>query len=178
MKISPRCAFFVSAFLLVLFPLPTVFDNGDCGGNRDCEAAAGQVQKTAVRRSPAPPSAGDNYGSREQMEKETALHLKEQELKKMSANLDARMKALEDKRKSLETSLSAGNKVNDERYKKMIKLYKSLQPEEAAGLIGKLDEGTAFEMLNRMDTKTAAKLIPYLNQKMVLKWTRLSLKGE
>jgi hypothetical protein len=42
----------------------------------------------------------------------------------------------------------------------------------------KLDEELALEMLNQMDTKTAAKLIPLLNEKRVLKWTRLSLINE
>ncbi len=175
MKVISGKILFVTAFLLVMLPLPASFDDRLSGMNPDCEASGGPVRNTPAREKPA--LSAEGYGSREQMEKEAALNLKEQELKEMSAKIDARMKELDEKRKAAESSLAAGNKVSDEHYKKMIKLYKSLRPEEAAGLIDKLDEDTAFEMLNRMDTKTAAKLVPYLNQKKVLKWTRLNLKG-
>jgi flagellar protein FlbB len=174
MRVTSHIILFTVTFILVMFPFSAAFENGVSG---DCAAAAGG-KNTSGGNQPALSTSGENYGSRLLMEKESALNLKEQEMKKMSAKLDSRMKELEEKRKSLESSISADNKVNDERYKKMLKLYKSLQPEEAAGLIDKLDEDTAMEMLNRMDTKTAAKLVPYLNQKMVLKWTRLTLNGK
>jgi flagellar motility protein MotE (MotC chaperone) len=95
----------------------------------------------------------------------------------MSTGMDARIKELDAAKKSLEVSLSAKKKLDNERYKKMMKLYKALRPEDAAALLDKLDEDIAFEMLNQMDQKTTAKLIPLLNQARILKWTKLTLKG-
>jgi flagellar motility protein MotE (MotC chaperone) len=110
------------------------------------------------------------------MEREAALSLKEQEMKKMEQSIDSRIKELEATRKGLETSLARKKAEDSEKYKKVLKVYKSLRPEEAAALLDKLDEDIALEMLNQMDQKRAAKLIPYLNQARVLKWTRQSLK--
>ena len=63
-----------------------------------------------------------------------------------------------------------------ERYKKIIRVYKGLKPDQAGQLIDKLEEDLAIELLNQMDQKTVAKLIPYLNQPRVLRWTRQNLK--
>ncbi len=137
---------------------------------RAAQAPAGADQKARPR--PAAPALDGNT----LMEKETALNQKEQEMKKLEQSLDSRIKELENTRKGLEASLERKKKEDSERYKKMLKIYKSLRPEAAAALIDKLDEDIAIEMLNQMDQKTATKLIPYLNQDRVLKWTRRSLK--
>lgn len=113
-------------------------------------------------------------------EREAALSAKEQELKKSAAGLDAKLKELAELRKALDESLKqrkAEALSRQERYKKMLKVYKGLKPADAGRLIDKLDEDMAIEMLNQMDQKMAVKLIPYLNQPRVLKWTRVNLKG-
>ena len=113
-------------------------------------------------------------------ERETALAAKEQELKKLSATLDSRIKELSRLKKELEASMQQKNKQDDdarkERFRKMLKIYKGLKVDEAGKLMDKLDEDMVIEMLNAMDPKTAIKLVPFLNQPRVLKWTRLNLK--
>ena len=111
------------------------------------------------------------------LEREAAVSMKEKELKKLDANLDGKIRKLDETRKGMESSLSQQKKADGERYQKMVKLYKALRPEEAAKLIDKLEEDLAMELMSRMDQKTMAKMIPYMNQNRVLKWTRLSLKG-
>jgi flagellar protein FlbB len=111
----------------------------------------------------------------ELLKRETAVSLKEQELKKLSDSLAVRIQQLQQARKEIEASLERKKAEDEAKFKKILKVYKSLRPEEAAALMDKLDEDMALELLNRMDTKTAVNLIPYLNQKRVLKWTRLSL---
>lgn len=111
------------------------------------------------------------------MEKEAALKAKEEELKKLSASLDSRINELNVARKSMEGSLQTRKKEENERYRKIIKIYKALKPEEAGRLMDKLEEPIVIEMLNQMDQKTAVKLIPYLNQPRVIKWTRDNLVG-
>jgi flagellar motility protein MotE (MotC chaperone) len=110
------------------------------------------------------------------LERETAVSMKEKELKNLSESLSSRIQQLQQARKEIEASLEQKKKDDAEKYQKMLKVYKSLRPGEAAALMDQLEEGMALEMLNRMDTKTAAKLIPLMNQARVVKWTRLSLK--
>lgn len=139
--------------------------------------------RKAVPESPASsaskaPVAATAAGSRTGMlEREAAVSLKEKELKKLDANLDSKIRKLDETRKGMESTLTQKKKDDTERYQKMVKLYKALRPEEAAKLIDRLDEDIAMELMSRMDQKTMAKMIPYLNQARVLKWTRLSLRG-
>jgi flagellar motility protein MotE (MotC chaperone) len=114
------------------------------------------------------------------VEREAAMAAKEQELKKASAGLDAKLKELAELKKALEEATKqkkADQLARQERYKKVLKIYRGLKPAEAGKLIDKLDDDLAIEMLNQMDQKTAIKLIPFLNQPRVIKWTRLNLKG-
>jgi len=130
----------------------------------------------------APRHAVDDAASlelkRQQLvEREAALKAKEEALKKLSAALDARVNELNAARKGLEGALVAKKKQDDERYKKMVKIYKGLKPEQAGTLLNKLDDKMVIEMLNQMDQKTAVKLIPFITQPRVLEWTRLNLQG-
>ena len=94
-----------------------------------------------------------------------------------SAALDARVVELNAAKKGLEGALVAKKKQDEERYKKMIKIYKGLKADQAGALLNKLDDKMVIEMLNQMDQKTAVKLIPFINQPRVLEWTRLNLQG-
>jgi flagellar protein FlbB len=110
-------------------------------------------------------------------DKEAALKAKEEALRKLSAALDARVNELNAAKKGLEGALVTKKKQDNERYKKMIKIYKSLKSDEAGALLNKLDDKMVIEMLNQMDQKTAVKLIPFISQPRVLEWTRLNLRG-
>jgi len=134
------------------------------------EAPAGSAPKAPVAAKAAESRTGI-------LEREATVSLKEKELKKLDSNLDSKIRKLEETRKGMESTLTQQKKGDTERYQKMAKLYKALRPEEAAKLIDKLDEDIAMELMSRMDQKTMAKMIPYLNQARVLKWTRLSLRG-
>lgn len=113
-------------------------------------------------------------------EKEAALAAKEQELKKLEARLDAQIKSLEESRKRLDDSVKTKKKqqekLQDEKQKKMIGLFKKMRPEQAGLLIDKLGEDKAISLLNQMDTKSVAKLIPYVKQPRVLKWISENLE--
>lgn len=161
---------FCAALFWFLFPCNAALNKSVCEGS---QTPAPQVNRTAQ-----PAKAAPSPKNREAAEKEAAMTLKEQELKRISEHLEARRKEIEAAKKGAESSTSAKKQGEKENYKKMVKLYKTLKPAEAAKLLDKLEEELALEMLNQMDTKTAAKLIPLLNEKRVLKWTRLSLIRE
>lgn len=171
-------AVFCAVLLTLLCPSSDALRNSPLAQN----IAPGESPRTSARQEAvssrgANPSGGTSAsGAHALMEREAALAMKEQEMKRLEQSLDSRIKELEATRKGLEASLERKKTEDAEKYRKMLKVYKSLRPEEAAALMDKLDEDLALEMLNQMDQKTAAKLIPHLNQARVLKWTSRSLK--
>jgi len=113
-------------------------------------------------------------------EKEASLAAKELELKKLSAKLESQIKALEESKKQLDDALKAQleaqKKLQDEKIVKMVKLFKTMRSEQAAKMIDTLKEDTALSLLSRLDTKTVAKLAPFLNQPRVVKWVTQNLQ--
>ena len=115
-------------------------------------------------------------------EKEAVLDAKEQELKKLSAKLEAQVKALEDSKKRMDDSLKAQSeaqkKKHDEKIQKMVKLFKAMKSEQAGKMIDTLKEDLALSLLSRMDTKTVAKLAPFISQPRVIKWVTDNLQAK
>lgn len=114
-------------------------------------------------------------------EKEAAVAAKEQELKKLSAKIEAQIKALEDSKKRLDEGIkaqgAAQKKLQDEKMQKMVKLFKTMRGEQAGQMINSLQEPLALALLSRLDTKTVAKLAPFINQPRVVKWVTENLQG-
>jgi flagellar protein FlbB len=139
----------------------------------------------ALARTPAPrpqpprPPANDAASlelKRQQLaEKEAALKAKEDALNRLAATLQARVNELNAAKRGIEGTLAAKKRFDDERYKKMVKIYKGLKPEDAAALMNKLDSRMVIDLLNQMDQKTVIKLIPLITQPRVLQWSRLNL---
>jgi len=115
-------------------------------------------------------------------EKEAALAAKEQELKNLSAKLEAQVKALEESKKRVDESMKARStaqkKQQDEKVQKMVKLFKTMRGEQAGQLIDTLHEDLALTLLNRLDTKTVAKLAPFIKQPRIVKWISENLQGK
>ena len=161
----------IGVLVLVLMALPLLWN----------EREFFQAQAAEVKN---PPRSLSGEGAaleakRQQLaQKEAALTAKEAALNQLSAKLDARVAELNAAKKGIEESLTAKKKQDDDRYKKMIKIYKGLKPEEAGSLLNKLDDKMVIQMLNQMDQKTAVKLIPFISQPRVLEWTRLNLAGK
>lgn len=113
-------------------------------------------------------------------EKEAALAAKEQELKKLSAKLESQIKALEENKKRLDESLkaqaAAQKKQQEDKAQKMVKLFKTMRGEQAGKMIDSLKEDLALALLSRMDTKTVAKLAPFISQPRVIKWITQNLQ--
>ncbi|SNB47057.1 hypothetical protein [Geobacter sp. DSM 9736] len=147
------------------------------GGQARTPATA---SRSATQKAPQDEAEGLELRRQQLAEKEAALAAKEQELKKLTEQLDARIREINNTKKMLEDSLSAKRKTeaekSGERYTKMLKLFKKLKPEESAKLVDKLDEDIAIDFLDRMDQKTAVKLIPHLNQPRVVKWVKENLQ--
>lgn len=136
-------------------------------------SAAGQLPLNATRAAREEKALQD--ARRQHLaEKEAALAAKEQELKKLSAKIESQVKALEDSKKRLDESLKvqseAQKKKQDEKISKMVKLFKTMKAEQSGKMIDTLKEDHALALLSRMDTKTVAKLAPFISQPRVIKW--------
>ena len=98
----------------------------------------------------------------------------------MSARIEAQVKALEDSKKRLDDSLKAKSeaqkKKQEEKIQKMVKLFKTMKSEQAGKMLDTLKEDLALSLLSRMDTKTVAKLAPFINQPRVVKWVTENLQ--
>lgn len=136
--------------------------------------AGGAQQPINATRAAREEKALQDARRQELAEKEAALAAKEQELKKLSAKIEGQVKALEDSKKRLDDSLKkeseAQKKKQDEKMVKMVKLFKTMRSEQSGKMIDALKEDQALALLSRMDTKTIAKLAPFISQPRVVKW--------
>lgn len=113
-------------------------------------------------------------------EKEAALAAKEEELKKLGAKIDAQLKAMEEMKKNYDAMVKAEEErrkqAQSERVTKMVKLFKTMKSDQSAALLDKMDEGEVRLLLDRLDTKTVAKLVPNLNQPRTIRWVNENLQ--
>jgi len=113
-------------------------------------------------------------------EKEAALAAKEEELKKLAARIDAQLKVMETTKKSYEEMVKAEEErrkqANSERVNKMVLLFKTLKAPQAASLLDNMEEPEAKLLLDRLDIKIVAKLIPNLNQPRTIRWVNENLR--
>ncbi len=181
---------FLAAFLLAsilfltLYRLPAVLassavQNETTAQNSSESTSTTQAPGNATRAAREEKALQD--ARRKQLaEREAALAAKEQELQKMSARIEAQVKALEDSKKRLDDSLKAKSeaqkKKQEEKIQKMVKLFKTMKSEQAGKMLDTLKEDLALSLLSRMDTKTVAKLAPFINQPRVVKWVTENLQ--
>jgi flagellar motility protein MotE (MotC chaperone) len=171
-------AFFLAGAVLVAqYPLSALFataavHNETADSNRD--SASTGLQPINATRAAREEKALQDARRQQLAEKEAALAAKEQELKKLSEKLEAQVKALDDSRKKLDDTLKAQadaqKKMQDEKITKMVKLFKTMKSEQSGKMIDSLKEDTALTLLSRMDTKTVAKLAPFISQPRLIKW--------
>lgn len=175
------------ALVLAQFKLPAVLassavqtDAAKAPAEAGKEPASTSQQPINATRAAREEKALQDARRQQLAEKETTLTAKEQELKKLSAKLEAQVKALEESKKRLDDSMKAQSdaqkKKQDEKITKMVKLFKTMRSEQAGKMIDTLKEDLALSLLSRMDTKTVAKLAPFISQPRVIKWVTDNLQ--
>jgi flagellar motility protein MotE (MotC chaperone) len=151
-------------------------------GEAGKDGASGAAQPINATRAAREEKALQDARRQQLSEKEAALAVKEQELKKLSAKLEAQVKALEESKKRLDDSLKVKSdtekKKQDEKVQKMVKLFKTMKGEQAGKMIDSLKEELALSLLSRMDTKTVAKLAPFISQPRIIKWVSDNLQDK
>ena len=113
-------------------------------------------------------------------EKEAALAVKEEELKKLAAKIDAQLKTMEATKKSYEDLLKAEEErrkqLYSEQVNKMVLLFKTLKAPQAADLLDTMEEAEAKLILDRLEIKLVAKLVPNLNKPRTIRWVNENLR--
>lgn len=102
-------------------------------------------------------------------EKTRELELKEEELARTEAELEAQKIALEKRieelnnlRRDISSVLENKVKVDDAKVETLVQVYTNMKPVQAARVIETLDEDLAVEILNRMKKKSAADIMNML----------------
>lgn len=118
-------------------------------------AAAGPAEKSLL--------AAINARQRELDQKDEELRTREERLSVIKADIDARIAELNKVHGKIEAFVKKIDEINDERVKKLVKIYESMNPEEAASRIEKLDEDMAVMILASVAEKKAAKILGFVN---------------
>lgn len=168
-----------SVLILSQYTLPAVFANAAVQNEAgyDSETTSTSHLPINATRAAREEKALQDARRHQLDDKEAALAAKEQELKKLNAKIEAQVKALDESKKRLDDSLKQKKKTLDEKRKRMLTLLKKMRPEQAGQFLGKMQEGAVISILNDLDNKMVLKLIPYLNQPMVLKWIKDNLNS-
>jgi flagellar motility protein MotE (MotC chaperone) len=173
------------AFILTQYQLPAVLASSAVQNEATAKvpAEAGRESVTAnqqpinATRAAREEKALQDARRQQLAEREAVLAAKEQELKKLSAKIEAQVKSLEESRKRLDETLKKKKTALDEKRKRMLALLKKMRPEQAGLFLGKMEEVAVISVLNDLDNKMILKLMPYLNQPMVLKWIKDNLNN-
>lgn len=147
---------------------------------RTPQTSAAQGEQLPPTRAAREEKAIQDARRQQLAEKEAALAAKEEELKKLGAKLDAQLKALEEAKKRQEELAKAEEERKkqalSERVTKMVKLFKTMKAAQSAELLDKMEEAEVKLLLDRLDTKTVAKLVPNLNQPRTIRWVNENLR--
>jgi len=171
---------------LTLIKLPQVLASSEVQGAASTNAVAdtspASQQPVNASRAAREEKALQDARRQQLADREAALAAKELELKKLSAKLEAQIKTLEENKKRLDESLKVQSddqkKKHEEKIQKMVKLFKAMRGEQAGKMIDNLHEDLAMTLLSRLDTKTVAKLAPFIAQPRVVKWITENLQGK
>lgn len=92
-------------------------------------------------------------------ERQRELDIKEKRLNELKSSVQARIDELNRLYDKVDEVASKINEYKGERIRRLVKIYESMAPEEAAPRIEKLNEKTAVMILAQMKEKSAAKIL-------------------
>lgn len=95
--------------------------------------------------------------------RENEVKLREERLGLIKKDIDDKITELNKVRKEIEAFVERIDAANNERVKKLVKIYEAMNPEEAAPRIEKLDSETAVQILTVMTEKKAARILEFMN---------------
>jgi len=112
-----------------------------------------------------------NRKEKELASREDEIEIKEERLNVIREDIEARIKELRKEHDEIAALVRKIDEINDQRIKRIVKIYESMKPEEAASRVEKLDEEMAVMILASMSERKAAKILSFVD---VAKSVRLS----
>lgn len=104
-----------------------------------------------------------NRKEKELQAREEDLVRNEERLNIVKADIEQRIAELKREHKEIAALVKKIDEINDQRNKKIVKIYESMNPEEAASRIEKLDEEMAVMILASMSERKAAKVLSFVD---------------
>lgn len=104
-----------------------------------------------------------NERKKELDEREAELTKMEEELQAQRVEIDQKLKELEEIRLAISKKLDEKVQVDEEKVVKLVEVYKSMKPSDAAKVLEKLDENLAVEIFDRMKQSKAGEIMGFLN---------------
>jgi len=105
--------------------------------------------------------------TKELKKREEAVKLKEQQLKNLEKKVEKDLKQIEDAINIGQELLGISEDLNQENLDLLVNIYSSMRPEDAAPLIGALDERIGIPIISRMKSKIAAQILSQMDPKAV-----------
>jgi len=96
-------------------------------------------------------------------EREAAIMVEEARLLVIKKDVEKRIAELDSVLEKIEAFVRKIDEVNDERVRRVAKIYSSMNPEEAASRIEKIDEKTAVMILSIISERQAAKILSFVD---------------
>ncbi len=100
-----------------------------------------------------------------------AVEEKKKELKRLEEEVDKKLDQLEQQRIALEKLLADKDAVEQKRIQDLSKMYEKMSADKAAMIFDSLDPNLAVSLLERMKTKSAAKILNNLNREKAAELT-------
>lgn len=138
----------------------------------DARLALAEPQKPNEAQAPKPaPPADVEKGLLAALagkEKELALReeelvRKEERLNVIKTDIEQRIAELKKVHENIAQLVRKIDEINDERVKRIVKIYEAMNPEEAASRIEKLDQDMAVMILASMSERKAAKVLSFVD---------------
>ncbi|MEK6531335.1 MAG: hypothetical protein AABZ23_02435 [Deltaproteobacteria bacterium] len=92
-------------------------------------------------------------------QREALIKVKEERLESIKTNIEEKIAELKKVKSEIEVMVKKVDQANDQRIKRIVKIYEAMSPEESAARLEKIDEPTAVSILSAMSEKKAAKIL-------------------
>lgn len=117
--------------------------------------------------------AAINRKEKELEAREEALRAKEARLEAIKADMEARSAELRKVHQDIEAMVRKINEAREERIRRIVKIYETMNPEEAAPRLEGLDNDMAVMILSSMNEKKAAKLMEFVSVDKAVELSRM-----
>lgn len=95
-------------------------------------------------------------------DREEELKAREERLEIVKKDIDARIRELEKVRSEIEAFAGKLDAADNDSVKRLVKIYETMNPEEAAPRLEKLDTKLAVQILSTMREKNAARILEFV----------------